>query len=180
MYDYKGASTLFFQRRFLTYSWLSRLSHLQTLTLAWQLWTAAWRQPRPAMWTIFARSSALNMSRLALNRRPSQASATGGNATRLCADSSTASLLTTRTSCSSVLARTQRAQSVGGRPLYPVAPMKAQKSPAASHRWGSAMLTTCAGSTAGMEFIPIYFNVRVMSGVDIKAIYHAATVWYII
>lgn len=38
------------------------------------------------------------------------------------------------------------------------------------------MLTTCAGSTAGMEFIPIYFNVSVMSGVDIKAIYHAAKV----
>lgn len=127
---------------FFTYSFSS---YLQTLTSAWQLWIAAWLQPRLAMWTICAKSSEQNTSQLALNRRRNQASATGGSATRLCADSSTASPLTTRTSCSSVHVRTRRVQSGAGRQLCPVALMKRQKNPAASHRWGSAMLTMCAG-----------------------------------
>jgi len=117
----------------------------QTPMLAWQLWIAAWMRPRLAMWMICARSSAQNMSQLASNPRPSPACAIGINATRLCAGSSTASPPITRTSCSSAPVRTQHAQSVGGRLLYPAAPMKAWKSPTALHRWGSATRTMCAG-----------------------------------
>lgn len=119
--------------------------HPQTPMLAWQLWIAAWMQPRPAMWTTCARSSARNTSRLVSNPPPSRACATGPNAIRLWGGSSTGFPPTTRTSCSSALVPTRRARSVDGRPSCPVAPMKAQKSPAALHRWGSATPITCAG-----------------------------------
>lgn len=117
----------------------------QTLMLAWQLWIAAWMQPRLAMWTTCARSSAQNMSQLVSNPLPSRACATSLNAIRLCAGSLTGSPPTTHTNCSSAPVRTQRAQSVEGRLLYPVALMKVWRNPTASHRWGSAMPTMCAG-----------------------------------
>lgn len=121
------------------------LTSIQTLMLAWQLWIAAWMQPRLAMWMTCARSSAQNTCQLVSNPPPSRACATGLNAIRLCAGSLTASPPTTRTNCSSAPVRTRHAQSVEGRLLYPVALMKAWKNPAAFHRCGSAMLTTCAG-----------------------------------
>lgn len=117
----------------------------QTLMLAWQPSIAAWMQPRLATLTTCARSCAQNMSPLVSNPRPNPACATGPNATRPCAGSSTAFLPTTHTSCSSVPARTPRVQSVGDRPLCPAARMKAWKSPAASRRWESATLTMSAG-----------------------------------
>lgn len=113
--------------------------------LAWQLWIAAWMQPRLAMWTTCARSSAQNMSRLVSNPLPSQACATGPNAIRPCAGSLTVFLLIIHMSCSSAHVRTQPVQSVEGRPLCPAARMKRWINPTALHRWGSAKLTMCAG-----------------------------------
>lgn len=119
--------------------------HPQTLMLAWQLWITAWMLPRLAMWTTCARNCAQSMSQLVSNPLPSRACATGLNAIRRCAGSSTGFPPITHTSCSSAPVRTRHAQSVGGRPLCPAALMKAWKNPTASHRWGSAKLITSAG-----------------------------------